>query len=67
MLERETVEPVAELLQKNITGKNVLVTGAGGSIGSELCRQIMKNKPACLVLYEQSEYALYTIDQELRS
>ena len=67
VLERETVEPVAELLQKNITGKNVLVTGAGGSIGSELCRQIMKNKPACLVLYEQSEYALYTIDQELRS
>jgi len=67
VLERETVEPVAELLQKNITGKNVLVTGAGGSIGSELCRQIMKNKPACLVLYEQSEYALYTIDQELRN
>ncbi|MCG3859945.1 nucleoside-diphosphate sugar epimerase/dehydratase [Psychrobacter sp. Ps2] len=66
VLERETVEPVAELLQKNITGKNVLVTGAGGSIGSELCRQIMKNKPLCLVLYEQSEYALYTIDQELR-
>ena len=66
VLERETVEPVAELLQKNITGKNVLVTGAGGSIGSELCRQIMKNKPLCLVLYEQSEYALYTIDQALR-
>ena len=65
VLERETVEPVAELLQKNITGKNVLVTGAGGSIGSELCRQIIKNKPKCLVLYEQSEYALYTIDQEL--
>ncbi|GAF53883.1 LOW QUALITY PROTEIN: nucleoside-diphosphate sugar epimerase/dehydratase [Psychrobacter sp. JCM 18900] len=67
VLERETVEPVAELLQKKHCGKNVLVTGAGGSIGSELCRQIMKNKPACLVLYEQSEYALYTIDQELRS
>ena len=67
VLERETVEPVAELLQKNITGKNVLVTGAGGSIGSELCRQIIKNKPKCLVLYEQSEYALYTIDQELRN
>ena len=67
VLERDTVEPVAELLQKNITGKNVLVTGAGGSIGSELCRQIIKNKPRCLVLYEQSEYALYTIDQELRN
>ena len=67
VLERETVEPVAELLQKNISGKNVLVTGAGGSIGSELCRQIIKSKPNCLVLYEQSEYALYTIDQELRA
>ncbi|MBH0005653.1 polysaccharide biosynthesis protein [Psychrobacter sp. SWN149] len=67
VLERDAVEPVEELLQKNITGKSVLVTGAGGSIGSELCRQIMKNKPACLVLYEQSEYALYTIDQELRN
>lgn len=41
------------------------MTGAGGSIGSELCRQIIKNKPKCLVLYEQSEYALYTIEQEL--
>lgn len=67
VLERDTVQPVDELLQKNITGKNVLVTGAGGSIGSELCRQIMKNKPKCLVLYEQSEYALYNIDQELRN
>ena len=65
VLDRQTVEPDIELLQQNIMGKSVLVTGAGGSIGSELCRQIIKNKPKCLVLYELSEYALYTIDQEL--
>ena len=65
VLNRQTVEPDIELLQRNIMGKSVLVTGAGGSIGSELCRQIIKNKPKCIVLYELSEYALYTIDQEL--
>ncbi|ALF60722.1 capsule biosynthesis protein CapD [Psychrobacter urativorans] len=65
VLDRQTVEPDEKLLQKNITNKYVLVTGAGGSIGSELCRQIIKNKPKCLVLYELSEYALYSIHQEL--
>lgn len=65
VLDRQTVEPDEKLLQKNITNKCVLVTGAGGSIGSELCRQILKNKPKCLVLYELSEYALYSIHQEL--
>ena len=65
VLDRQTVEPDANLLRKNITDKNVLVTGAGGSIGSELCRQIVKNKPKCLVLYELSEFALYSIHQEL--
>ena len=65
VLDRQTVEPDAQLLQQNITDKCVLVTGAGGSIGSELCRQIIKNKPKCLVLYELSEYALYSIHQEL--
>lgn len=65
VLDRQTVEPVQSLLQKNITGKSVLVTGAGGSIGSELCRQILKNKPKALVLYELSEFALYSIHQEL--
>ena len=65
VLDRQTVEPDQSLLAKNITGKNVLVTGAGGSIGSELCRQIIKNKPKCLVLYELSEYALYAIHQDL--
>lgn len=67
VLDRQTVEPVKALLQKNISGKCVLVTGAGGSIGSELCRQIIKNQPERLVLYELSEFALYTIHQELIS
>jgi FlaA1/EpsC-like NDP-sugar epimerase len=65
VLDRQTVEPDAHLLQKNISGKCVLVTGAGGSIGSELCRQVIKNQPKCLVLYELSEFALYSIHQEL--
>lgn len=65
VLDRQTVEPDQKLLQKNIADKCVLVTGAGGSIGSELCRQILINKPKCLVLYELSEFALYSIHQEL--
>ena len=65
VLNRQTIDPDENLLSKNIKGKNVLVTGAGGSIGSELCRQIIKNKPKRLVLYELSEYALYAIHQEL--
>lgn len=66
LLGREPTEPVDNLLGANITGKHVLVTGAGGSIGSELCRQIIKQHPQKLVLFELSEYALYTIDSELR-
>lgn len=65
LLGREPVLPNPELLGKNITGKVVLVTGAGGSIGSELCRQILTVNPAKLLLIEQSEFALYTIHQEL--
>lgn len=65
LLGREEVAPDPELLKMNIGGKSVLVTGAGGSIGSELCRQIAKQNPKCLVLYELSEFALYTIDMEL--
>lgn len=65
LLGREPVEPDAELLSKNITGQNVLVTGAGGSIGSELCRQIISQKPNKLILFELNEYNLYAIHQEL--
>lgn len=66
LLGRTPVKPNAELLARNLHGKVVLVTGAGGSIGSELCRQIILEKPLRLVLVEHSEFALYHIDQELR-
>lgn len=65
LLGREPVTPNHILLAKNIVGKVVLVTGAGGSIGSELCRQILAVGPAKLLLIELSEFALYTIHQEL--
>lgn len=66
LLGRDPVAPIAQLLHKNITGKKVLVTGAGGSIGSELCRQIAQLQPQCLILADISEFALYTIEQELQ-
>lgn len=66
LLGRDAVPPKPELLQSSITGKNILVTGAGGSIGSELCRQIVALAPKQLILLEQSEYSLYQIDKELR-
>lgn len=65
LLGREPVAPNHILLAKNIMDKVVLVTGAGGSIGSELCRQILAVKPSKLLLIEQSEFALYAIHQEL--
>ena len=57
LLNREQVEPDINLLNKNIKNKTVLVTGAGGSIGSELCRQIVKSKPKKLILLELNEYS----------
>ncbi|WP_228384582.1 polysaccharide biosynthesis protein [Rhodocyclus gracilis] len=66
LLGREAVAPDARLLAACITGKSVLVSGAGGSIGAELCRQIVTQRPQRLVLLELSEFALYAIDQELR-
>jgi len=66
LLGRDPVMPRADLMKSCIEGKSVLVTGAGGSIGSELCRQIMEVNPGRLVMVEQSEYALYQIERELR-
>lgn len=66
LLGRDPVEPVATLMEANITGKAVMVTGAGGSIGSELCRQILRCRPSTLVLFELSEYALYVLHKNLR-
>lgn len=65
LLGREPVTPNMALLNKCIHGKAVLVTGAGGSIGSELCRQIAGAHPATLVLLEQSEFNLYSIEKEI--
>lgn len=65
LLGRDSVEPNQILLARNVSGKVVLVTGAGGSIGSELCRQILAIGPAKLLLIEQSEFALYSIQHEL--
>lgn len=67
LLGRDAVSANKELLSKNITDKTVLVTGAGGSIGSELCRQIIILKPKKLIMYEISEIALYNIEKELLS
>lgn len=65
LLGREPVAPNPLLLRKNVTGKVVMVTGAGGSIGSELCRQILALEPSRLILVDASEYALYAVHREL--
>ncbi len=65
LLGRDPVTPKPELMAANITGKIVMVTGAGGSIGSELCRQIVRQQPKKLVLFEISEFGLYSIEKEL--
>lgn len=65
LLGRDPVAPDQSLLHADITGKVVMVTGAGGSIGSELCRQIIQLQPISLVLFELSEFALYEIEKEL--
>jgi UDP-N-acetylglucosamine 4,6-dehydratase len=67
LLGRDPVPPHPELIEKCITGKVVMVTGAGGSIGGELCRQIMRSGPQELILLDSSEYALYSIERELRA
>ena len=66
LLNRDEIKPDIELLNKKIYLKNVAVTGAGGSIGSELCRQILKLKPNRLLLLELNEFSLYKIYEELK-
>lgn len=67
LLGRDPVPPKSELMHACIANKSVMITGAGGSIGSELCRKIIYQKPKRLILFEVSEYNLYAIEQELKS
>ena len=65
LLGRDLVPPNQNYLKSNILNKVVMVTGAGGSIGSEICKQVIKLNPKQIILFEQSEFSLYSIDQEL--
>lgn len=66
ILGRDPIAPNRDLLSSNVEDKCVLVTGAGGSIGAELCRQIVRIRPKALILYEQNEHALYMVEKELQ-
>jgi FlaA1/EpsC-like NDP-sugar epimerase len=65
LLRRDPVEPIAELVRDAVEGRSILVTGAGGSIGSEICRQALGGQPTRLVLLDHSEFALYSIHEQL--
>ena len=65
LLGRDPVSSMDGLLQRNITGRSVLVTGAGGSIGAELCKQILAQRPSKVILFEISEFALFQINDDL--
>lgn len=65
LLRRSPVEPLTDLIRSAVWGHTILVTGAGGSIGSEICRQVLRARPRKLVLFDHSEFALYRIEQEL--
>jgi len=67
LLDREIRKPNQELMKRDISGQNILITGAGGSIGSELSRQILQLKPKLLILFDISEHSLYLIERELLS
>ncbi len=67
LLGRDPVPPDPALFARNIAAKVVLVTGAGGSIGSEICRQVLTSRPAVLILLDHSEYSLYIVEMELRA
>ena len=66
LLGRDAVPPIKSLIEQNIVGKTVLVTGAGGSIGSELCEQVLNHNPKNLILLEHSELALYQINEQIQ-
>jgi FlaA1/EpsC-like NDP-sugar epimerase len=66
LLGRSAVEPDQVMIAQCLKNKKIIVTGAGGSIGSELCRQILRKNPSVLVLFESSEHALYQIERELQ-
>ncbi|WP_051076142.1 nucleoside-diphosphate sugar epimerase/dehydratase [Sphingomonas melonis] len=66
LLGRDPVPPNQHLLHRTVTGRSVMITGAGGSIGSELCRQISRLEPLAIILVEMTEHALYSIEAELR-
>jgi len=65
LLRRDPVEPLTELILQAVQGHSILITGAGGSIGSEICRQIVRAGPKRMVLLDHSEFALYSIEQQL--
>jgi FlaA1/EpsC-like NDP-sugar epimerase len=65
LLRRDPVEPLTELIKEAVEGHSILITGAGGSIGSEICRQIVRARPRRLVLLDHSEFMLYSIEQQL--
>lgn len=65
LLRRDPVQPLTELIQQSVASCSIMITGAGGSIGSEICRQILRGAPKKLVLLDHSEFALYTITQQI--
>ena len=65
LLRRDSVEPMHDLINEAVEGRSILVTGAGGSIGAEICRQVLRAHPAKLVLLDHSEFALYTVHEQL--
>jgi FlaA1/EpsC-like NDP-sugar epimerase len=67
LLGRDSIPPNKNLLNSSTAGKTILVTGAGGSIGAELCRQLLLLKPKCIVLFDINEYSLYKINAEIES